>query len=252
MFRPLTPMRSRALSAARDALVSSVSCLNLPAPGARNGGDWCDAFARSDDEVAFAIGDVSGHGESAANTMEIMRRTVFSSMHDNSDPSTVLSIANSVAYSQRKGGVIVTAIVAIFNCRLRTLTFANAGHPRPLVMTETLDGFLGHTVGDLPLGIFPKHNAADYVVALPADALVVLYTDGITEHDRDLVRGERELVEACRAAYDSRVPDVASAIARHVFQRGRGHDDASVAALREFALPRFRAQDYSCSGVGFG
>jgi serine phosphatase RsbU (regulator of sigma subunit) len=60
-----------------------------------------------------------------------------------------------------------------------------------------------------------------------------LYTDGVTEHERDLLRGERELAEACRAVYDTRVPDLASAIAERVFQRSRGHDDAAVAALRE-------------------
>jgi serine phosphatase RsbU (regulator of sigma subunit) len=210
-----------------------MSFLNSPAGGARRGGDWCDAFAISDDRVGLTIGDVSGHGEAAAETMEILRTTVLLRMYANPDPAKVLAFANTIAYSRRDGGVIVTAIVAVLNRRLRTLTFANAGHPPPLVITPYRHAFLAQSVGDLPLGIFPTHRSADYAIALPIDSLIVLYTDGITEHNRDVVRGEGELVEACRAAYDRPVPNLANVIAERIFEGGRGHDDAAVTALRE-------------------
>jgi len=228
--------------AGQNAFNWNISLLNSPAGKARSGGDWCEAFTMSDEAVAVTIGDVSGHGESVAETMGTVRATILSGIRDYGDPSKVLSAANTVAYS-RTDDVIVTAIVAILNPRRRTLTFANAGHPAPLVMTSDLHGFLAHDVRDLPLGIFPKHHAADYVIALPADALVVLYTDGITEHDRDPLRGERELIKACRAAYDRLETDLASAIARRVFQKRRGRDDAAITALRESRLARPRRHD---------
>jgi Stage II sporulation protein E (SpoIIE) len=229
----LASAKGNAFSTRQDALSWNVSILNSPAGGARCGGDWCDAVAISDNLVGLTIGDVSGHGESAADTMEILRKTVLFHMYDNPNPSRILSIANSVAYSRRDGGVIVTAIVAIFNRRLRTLTFANAGHPPPLVITPYRHEFLAQAIGDLPLGIFPTHRSSDYAVVLPLGSLIVLYTDGVTEHNRDVIRGECELVEACRAAYDCPQRNVASAIARRVFEGGRGHDDAAITALRE-------------------
>ncbi|MGA2759709.1 MAG: PP2C family protein-serine/threonine phosphatase [Candidatus Cybelea sp.] len=218
--------------AAPNSLVWNVTFMNSPAGSAPYGGDWCEALAISEDAIAVTIGDVSGHGESAAAAMEIMRASVLSSIRKNPHPSKVLSVANTVAYS-RRNGLIVTAIVAVLNRRLRTLTFANAGHPAPLLMTPSLHGFLKHGIGNLPLGVYPKHLAADYVVALPADAMIVLYTDGVTEHERNHLRGERELVEACRTAYDGCVPELATAIAEHIFLNCRGHDDAAVTALRE-------------------
>jgi serine phosphatase RsbU (regulator of sigma subunit) len=139
---------------------------------------------------------------------------------------------NSVVCS-RGDGAIVSAIVAILNRRAPTLAFANAGHPAPLITTAASHGLLGHTVGDFPLGVVPKHRTSDYVVALPADAQIVFYADGVTEHSRDALRGERELVEACRAVYDHPVADPARAIAQRVFKKVRGHDDAAVAVLRE-------------------
>jgi serine phosphatase RsbU (regulator of sigma subunit) len=233
-----TSSRKGGPCAAQGALPWNVSLINSPAGSARIGGDWCDVVGISDDELAITIGDVSGYGEPASETMEIMRASVLLGIHANGDPSEILSAANTVAYA-RQNGVIVTAIVAFVSRRLQTLTFANAGHPPPLMMTRTLHGFLTRPVGDLPLGIWPTHHAADYVVALPGDALIVLYTDGITEHDRDLLNGERRLVEACRAAYACQEPDLARCIAGHVFQRGRGHDDAAVTALREFGSASF-------------
>jgi serine phosphatase RsbU (regulator of sigma subunit) len=209
---------------------------NSPAGSARYGGDWCEVLTISEEAIALTIGDVSGHGEAAAETMEMMRAAVLSNILENPHPSKVLSAANTVAYS-RSSGVIVTAIVAVLNWRLRTLTFANAGHPPPLMMTSTLHGFLTRGVGDLPLGAFPRHHAADRVVALPADALIVLYTDGVTEHERNSRRGECELTEACRALYDGPVQHLANAIAEQVFQTCRGHDDAAVATLRASPPP---------------
>ncbi len=88
------------------------SLTNSPAGPARRGGDWSDAVAISEDAFALTIGDVTGHGETAFGTMEIVRASVLRGIHANADPSEILSAANSVAYSIR-GGVIVTAIVAI-------------------------------------------------------------------------------------------------------------------------------------------
>jgi serine phosphatase RsbU (regulator of sigma subunit) len=208
---------------------------NSPADDARLGGDWCDAFATSDDKIALTIGDVVGHGESAAGTMEIMRETIFLAMHDSADPSTVLSTANSAAWA--RGRVMVTAIAAILDVRLRTLTFANAGHPPPLVMSADGHTFLAHDLADPPLGLLAKHRCASYAVAVPSDALIVLYTDGITEHNRNARRGEMELVEGCRLAYGLRASDSANAIAQYVFQKGRGCDDAALIAVRTTVGP---------------
>ncbi len=231
MLLSAAPFVRRAVRAARNVPEWDADVLNSPAGGARYGGDWCDVFAVSGNSVAVTIGDVAGHGEPVAETMHAMRQAVFAATKDSADPSTILSVANNAAYAQGDG-VIVTAIVAILNRGLQTLTFANAGHPAPLMMTSAAHGFLGHAVGDLPLGVVRKHRAADYVIALPPDALIVMYTDGVTEHDRNILCGERELVDACRAAYDAPGSDAARAIAQGVFGKTRGHDDAAVIALR--------------------
>jgi serine phosphatase RsbU (regulator of sigma subunit) len=224
-----------AVALPRTAVRTSVSVFNSPADGARAGGDWCEVVNLSDSLVVLTVGDVSGHGQSVAPTMAVMRRSVLRAIHDQRPPSDVLAIANGVAANVGEG-VLVTAIVAIVDQHQRTLTFANAGHPPPLLLTRGEHAFLSHPPADLPLGVFPRLNAATYVVAFPADALVVLYTDGITEHETDPIAGEADLVEAARAGYERPGRNLARTIAEGVFSSRRGNDDAVTLALR--AEPR--------------
>jgi serine phosphatase RsbU (regulator of sigma subunit) len=208
-----------------------VSIWSLPVGDAKAGGDWCDLVEISDEIVALTVGDVSGHGKAVAVTMAAMQACVTRAIQARRDPAEILSVANDFAFHYGRG-VIVTAIVAFLNRRLHTLTFANAGHPPPLFLAAEGHAFLEHLPADLPLGIYPQYNAANYVVALPNDALLLLYTDGITEHARDPVRGERDLAEAARLVYDRTQVDDARAIAREVLSTGSGHDDAALMVVR--------------------
>jgi serine phosphatase RsbU (regulator of sigma subunit) len=225
------PARGEALPSADGAADPRVTLWNSAADAIPAGGDWCAAFPISDYVTAVTIGDVSGHGEAVAETMSVLRRSVLRAMQETRVPSDVLAIANDAAY-RHAGGVIVTAIVAFFDRRHGTLAFANAGHPPPLLTTARGGAFLQQLPADLPLGVYPAYSAADYVVAVPADALLVFYTDGITEHRRDPICGEAELVVAARVVHARPEINAARAIARRVFLTSRGDDDAAAIALR--------------------
>jgi serine phosphatase RsbU (regulator of sigma subunit) len=202
----------------------------LPANGERAGGDWCEIFALPDEVIVMTVGDVAGHGEEVAGTMTAMRSAIVAAIRESRVPSEVLSLANDVAVTLGMG--IVTAIVGFFDCRHRTLTFANAGHPPPLLVTGAAEAFLEHYPADLPLGVFPNYRSADSVIALPPEAMLVFYTDGVTEHDRDPVRGEVELTAAARHAFDHAEADAAKVIAQAVLHTLPSSDDAATIVLR--------------------
>jgi hypothetical protein len=61
-------------------------------------------------------------------------------------------------------------------------------------------------------------------------------TDGITEHQRDPIQGEAELVAAAKIVHGLPQINAARAIARRVFRKKRGDDDAAALGLR--TLPR--------------
>jgi serine phosphatase RsbU (regulator of sigma subunit) len=213
------------------AFDESVSVWSLPAGDAQAGGDWCEVVGISEDVVALTVGDVSGHGKIVAVTMAAIHACVMRAIRNIREPAAVLAVANEFAFNYGEG-VIVTAIVAFLNRRLHTLTFANAGHPPPLLLSGDCHAFLEHPPADLPLGIYSQYNAANYVVALPLDAFMVLYTDGITEHRRDPVRGEQDLAEVARLVYDRPELNDARAIAREIFRASAGLDDAALMVVR--------------------
>lgn len=224
-----------ALASAASAFYASVSVCSSSADGAPAGGDWCEVLALSEHVDVLTIGDVSGHGASVADVMVTMRDAVLRACRDTHVPSDVLANVNALALTRTEGR-LVSAIVAVLDHREHTLTFANAGHPPPLLLNGDVSAFLEGPVGDLPLGVFPTYHAADYVIALPRDALLVLYTDGITEHNRDPIMGERELLAGARLAYARTDLNLARMIAQHVFASGRGKDDAATMALRTTIL----------------
>jgi len=210
---------------------ASLSLWSSTADGAPAGGDWCEEVTISPRVLGFTIGDVAGHGAPVADTMGLMRSAVVSAMRDGRASADVLAQANAVA-GARNGGAMVTAIVATYDRVLRTLTFANAGHPPPLLVTRAGERYLQHVRANLPLGIFETHGAREYVETLFGDALVVFYTDGITEHARDPLHGEVELAEAARLVYERPGLDAARTVARLVLAKKRGNDDAAALVLR--------------------
>jgi serine phosphatase RsbU (regulator of sigma subunit) len=180
---------------------------------------------------ALIIGDVSGHGEPASALMAAMRRTIRLAVRTTRNAAQTIAFVNAELY-RLDGERLVTAIVAILDRPRRTLTFANAGHPPPLLQIADGHLFLSRSPGDLPLGIFADHQVAEYVIAVPRNALLALYTDGVTEHSRDTIAGDVELAQAARDVYDRRLPQAARGIAERVFRNGRGEDDAAVLAVR--------------------
>jgi serine phosphatase RsbU (regulator of sigma subunit) len=228
---PATRIASHTGPLATVPVHESFSMWSANGEGAPAGGDWCAIVPLSEHAVALSIGDVAGHGVAAAAGLAIMHATILSALTITHVPSDVLFAANATAYGD-DAPMIVTALVAVFDRRYRTLTFANAGHPPPLLCTRDRVAFLTHPPADIPLGIFERHHAADYVVALPHDALLVFYTDGITEHARDPVQGEHELIEAARWAYERPELDAARAIADRVLHTARGSDDAATMVVR--------------------
>jgi serine phosphatase RsbU (regulator of sigma subunit) len=212
-------------------LESEITRWSSPAGNARSGGDWCDALRLSSDSLVLTVGDVSGHGEAASGTMHVVRSAIVKAAREGRSPSETLCFANDLAYA-RAGGVIITAIVGVMDLRKRTFVYANAGHPPPILFFEREHRFFRQARADLPLGIFRHHHCADHVENLADDSLLVLYTDGITEHARDLLLGELELAEASRRAFEEPENETARNIAERVLRELRGGDDAAVLTVR--------------------
>jgi sigma-B regulation protein RsbU (phosphoserine phosphatase) len=143
------------------------------------GGDWYDYIPLADGRVALVLADVSGKGMPAALLMSATRGIVRSLAPLASGPGEVLARVNQMLLDDFLTGRYVTMIYAVLDPARRTLTFASAGHPWPLLCHVT-DVRPLHTDAGMPLGLLPC-KFTEHTVKLCRDFRLLFYTDGISE-----------------------------------------------------------------------
>ncbi|HZT13678.1 MAG TPA: SpoIIE family protein phosphatase [Candidatus Baltobacteraceae bacterium] len=189
------------------------------------GGDWYDALQLNDGRVMVSIGDVCGSGLDAAVAMANVRQVLRGVAQIHDDPSMMLDAADRALQAEDPKG-LVTAFVGVFDRVTASLTYASAGHPRPLM--RSADGTITELAAEgAPLGLPFKLERTVHEVPMPVGTMLVLYTDGLTEATRDLFDGERRLREALTDEEVLGAPNVSLAIHDSVLTEG-ARDDVAV------------------------
>jgi phosphoserine phosphatase RsbU/P len=201
-----------------------ISGLSLPAGAI--GGDWYDFIPLENGRWGLVLADVSGKGTAAALLMSATRGMLRSLAEASCTPGEVLSKLNRLLVDDFPAGRFVTMVYAVLDPERRIVTFANAGHLPPLLVTASESRFL-NTERGLPLGL-AYGDFSECEVAFPKGSKLLLYSDGITEADKgqDEEYGLERLqafVAKPDASPESLLEDVRS------FSNGAGlRDDATV------------------------
>ncbi len=196
---------------------------------ARIGGDWYDALRLPDGRVVITVGDVSGSGLDAAVTMASVRQVLRGVAQVHPDPGLMLDAADRTLQADDPDR-IVTAFVAVLDPATSDLTYASAGHPRPLLRRRDGD-WTELSAAGMPLGVPSKGERVTETVAMPPDAVLVLYTDGLTEATHDVTAGEERLRAALRDPGVLAAPNLARAIHDAVLTEGAS-DDVAIFTVR--------------------
>jgi sigma-B regulation protein RsbU (phosphoserine phosphatase) len=93
-------------------------------------------------------------------------------------PGETLKQLNRMLIADMPSNKFVTMVYGVLEPESREITFASAGHLRPLLINGSCE-FLPIETG-LPLGLFAA-NYSEYTVHLKPGMQVLLYSDGITE-----------------------------------------------------------------------
>ncbi len=206
----------------------AVSGLSIPVGAV--GGDWYDFIPMDKGRWGLMLADVSGKGTAAALLMSATRGVLRSLVETASAPSEVLTKLNRLLVKDFPAGRFVTMVYAVLDPATRTLTFANAGHLRPLLMTGSSAQFLDVERG-IPLGL-GLGDFSEVEVKLPMGSRLVFYSDGITEAENQAdeeygwIRLQEHFLRTDASA-ESLLDDVRS------FADGSGlRDDASVILVK--------------------
>lgn len=188
------------------------------------GGDWYDAARLPDAErsdgrdATVSVGDIIGHALDAATIMgqarSMLRQAAWD--HPGGPPTTVLRAFETANLGLDLGAAGTAVIVHLHEHAAGTwsMTWTNAGHPPPILLTpdgttELLDQH-GPLFGFPAVSAFPRH---DQTRDLPPGATLFLYTDGLIEHrdDHDIDAGIEALRHLLRRVRDRPVQDIVDA-----------------------------------------
>ncbi|QUX29822.1 SpoIIE family protein phosphatase [Nocardiopsis akebiae] len=257
--------RSTALAFQRSLLPSSLPRLDgltaahryLPAGPMRSdgygvqtqiGGDFYDAIPLSAGRVGLVIGDVEGRGPHAAAVMGQLRAALRAFAQADREPADILreldEWVRQLGQEDEEGGTwipSVSCLYMVYDAWSRELSYANAGHAPPLLVTSESVEKIDLEVTDRMLGVRAKGGSGEDVVyhqanlRLPIGATLVLYTDGLV--DRRPAGGSADpesafqlLSERVAEVADKDVDQIAEAAAHSV--PGEHHDDTALLVVR--------------------
>jgi len=161
------------------------------------GGDWYDAFETPLRKLLVTIGDVAGKGVDAARIMVQIRQAIRIASIQTEDPGLMLSLVNRSLLLEA-GEHLATAFIGIIDPVAGHLIYASAGHAPPLL--RNADGSITSLEDSSPpLGISTDITFQTHRTAATKNALLVMYTDGLTEIERDILRGEANVREVLRS-----------------------------------------------------
>ncbi len=149
-------------------------------PAKEVGGDYYDFFNLPDGNLGMAVADVAGKGIPAALTMAGMKGTLGASVRSLFDIGQIMKRVNSELTVEGEVTGLVGLFYGVLNTRDGVLTYCNAGHNPPLLVSRTGEAkFLEE--GGLLMGVIKNADYSQGTVQIHPGDVLVLYTDGITE-----------------------------------------------------------------------
>ncbi|MEV3988607.1 SpoIIE family protein phosphatase [Streptomyces sp. NPDC049837] len=195
--------------------------------GMEVGGDWYDVV-ETGQGIALVIGDVQGHGVSAAATMGQLRSAVRAFALSGHDPEEVMSGTNRLLIDL-DAGQFATCCYVVLDAATGAMRAVRAGHLQPLLRhpdgtTEVLD-----LPGGVVLGVDPEASYPVTEARLAPGGVLALYTDGLVEQPGiDIDLGIERLRRALAGVGASPLGDTAERLIREATSAGDRPDDIAL------------------------
>ena len=196
------------------------------------GGDWYDVFSLGGARAGLSVGDIAGHGISAAAEMGRIRSSLQAYLFESGDPAPALERVDRLLLAG-PAGKMATALAMTLDTGNGTARVARAGHPPPVLLRPGAAPVLLDGAGGAPLGLVAAPaRPASLEVAFPRGATLVLYSDGLVERRGQVID---ESIERLSAVASS-APDEVEAFADHVIDAMLGGsapvDDVALLVVR--------------------
>jgi serine phosphatase RsbU (regulator of sigma subunit) len=180
------------------------------------GGDFYDfpELPGQPGRVGLVIADVADKGVPAALMMALSRTMVRTAAANGRSPSAALSLANELILKHSHTDLFVSAFYATLDIHSGRLTYANAGHNRPLWLQISSGEILELAARGIVLGILEDIELEEREIDVSPGDVLVFHTDGVTEA-MDIVGqqfGEERLRAAVAATPNASAQEIIAAV----------------------------------------
>ena len=146
-------------------------------------GDYHDVLPLNDGRTAIILGDVTGHGISAALAMAMAKATVnFFDLKGECFPGYMMDRLNSLFNKELKPRhKFMTFVTLVLNPENSFLEIDNAGQSFPYYYEAQTDSAREIQIPSMPLGAMKKRRGKPQSLTMQNRDAVILYSDGIIE-----------------------------------------------------------------------
>lgn len=177
----------------------------------QGGGDLFDWTETKNGTYFLTLGDVMGKGLRAKfyafSFLSYVRGTLHSFLEESTSPATVMSRINEMLLDDEVlEDTFASFLLMHWDPEAHTLTYANAGHCRPVLMTPSGAQIATHS--DLILGLEEDASFSDVTLEFDPGTALLAYTDGLMEQRTASgnMLGEEGVQSIASDAYGSSTP----------------------------------------------
>lgn len=151
-------------------------------PAMHVGGDYYDYFELGNGVVDAVIADVTGHSVGSSLLMAMARSVLKAKASTSRSPGHLLSSVNNLLHADlSRADLQMSMFYVRLDLSRKTLTYANAGHVRPLLYRRREGACQELDADGLLMGIRRQVTFEERRVAVEPEDILILCTDGITE-----------------------------------------------------------------------
>ncbi len=200
------------------------------------GGDYYDFLKKKKNVQPLVLADVEGKGLAAA-LLAASCQAIFHSMNELYlfKPANFIARANAFLHDINRGSRFITLFWMLLNDDAPALTYVNAGHSVPFLVTKT--GVQKLDAGGLLLGFSETSTYEERTVALESGDVICAFTDGVFEaqNPKGEEFGEQTIGDFIRANRQLGATELGEGLykkVRNFIQKSKFRDDLTILIVK--------------------
>jgi serine phosphatase RsbU (regulator of sigma subunit)/anti-sigma regulatory factor (Ser/Thr protein kinase) len=201
---------------------------------ASTGGDLYDWVLLPDGDLHVAVVDVMGKGVSATKDAVAVTHALRLLVLDGCPLDRVITRADALVTAQNPD-LVATLIIGRYDPATGRLRLVGGGHPPALLISQGQVHRI--ETGGMPIGFPGAGSEGETVLHLDRNDTVVLYTDGLIETTKDIVKGLDALTRFAEETASYPAASLARALVDRALEGAIRDDDSLALVLRRRSPP---------------